>query len=635
MMRSWVLHVGYSVSAIIIAVLLVSCSPSEEHGSTTDSLYFQHYEEFHTISDGFGRNGKKKRDKPGEAIGVFDVNRDGLDDIVILNSTQRYFVLLNSKTADGRHEFNITSHRVTEVRDGKRRVAKTLGLHDFNDDGYLDLHLGTMGKGTGRTAWKSSKVGLKRSGDYCTQINQGDGTFVYQDLGSDGVGSKRAVVFADFDGDSHFDAYINTSPYYGPWYSGSPAPPQLYPGIDSEGAFGPDMLGQVLINATEDFWNDKEGNGKINFKGAVVRDFDNDGKPDLVSGAMADIRGDPFDNKVTSADGPAYQGDWHRGIFVFRNVSHPGQIRFEDISNTAIENAYGRTEQMHVKTIFPVDLNTDGRLDLVVAGPRGEMFPGSLEHNTDTLRIYRNESSPGNMKFVDITQESGLAFFNVTHHPDTRPHLMGANGQARFWHLTGANNLVVIDLDNDSDKDIVVLRYNLKKHTEAEPGSDPQLPVAPSWIFLNDGAARFIPIGPAFTGLKTGAKHMSFGDLNADGRMDIIATKSDHFASTVGGNHIYFNNHRNNNNYIKIDVTAKTNKLGIGTKVTVFESGTERLIGYDEVRTDFGYRSKKSTTLHFGLGAVNKVDVLLVGRDGRSRAHKNLSVNARHSLNFP
>ncbi len=624
MINSWSLLINF-IALAILSIVLAGCSPTEEQDYWDKSLYFLHYKEFHTIWE----KGEKTHDKPGEAIGVFDVNRDGLDDIVILNSTQSYFVLMNSRAADGRHDFKMRSYRVADVKDGKHRLAKTLGMHDFNDDGYLDLHLGTMGKGTERTAWRPSKAGLRRSGDYSTQINQRDGTFAYQDLGANGVGSKRAIVFADFDGDSHFDAYINTSPYYGPWYLGSPAPAQLYPGIGSDGRFGPDMLDQMLINAPEDFWHDKDGNGTINFKGAVARDFDNDGKPDLVSGAMSDIRAAPDNTKTTPADGPAYQGDWYRGIFIFRNVSQPGQIRFEDVSNTAIENAYGRTDQMHVKTIFPVDLNSDGLLDLVVGGPHGGMFSGSVEHATDTLRVYRNESSPGKVKFVDITKESGLAFINVTNHSDAYPHLVGQNGIPRFSHLSAPTNLIAIDLDNDADNDIVVLRYNMGEE------KDSHLLRAHSWIFLNDGMARFTPVGPAFTGMKAGGKHMTFGDLNDDGRMDIIATKPDQYAIMAGGNHVYLNTHNNDNNYIKIDITAKSNKLGIGTKVTVFESGTEHLIGYDEVRTDFGYRSNKSTTLHFGLGTNKKVDVLLVGRDGRSSIHRNLAVNTKHSLSFP
>ena len=544
-------------------------------------------------------------------------------------------MLLNSKTPDGRHEFKILPHKVAEIRDSKRRIAKTLGLHDFNDDGLLDLHLGTMGKGTERTAWKPTKAGLMRSGDYCTQINQGDGTFVYQNIGGDGIGNKRAIVFADFDGDSRFDAYINTSPYYGPWYSGSPAPPQLYPGIGSDGEFGPNIIGQILTNAPEHFWSDKNGNGKINFKGAVARDFDNDGKPDLISGAMADIRGDSFSNMVTPGDGPAYQGDWYRGIFVFRNTSQPNQIRFKDVSNTAITNAYGKTDQMHVKTIIPADINTDGYLDLLVAGPRGDIFHGTNQNSTDTVRAYLNRSSPGKISFEDITQQAGLGILNNPNHADVLPHLVGIDNKTRFSHIPGRTNIISIDLDNDADQDIVLLRYGSGTKEEANIDTHSNLPKAHSWIFLNDGTAKFTPVGPAHTGFLTGAKHMITGDFNADGLIDIVATKPDHTVSPNGGNHIYFNAHKNHNNYVKINVLGDINKLGIGAKVTIFESGTERILGYDEVRTDIGYRSKRSTTLHFGLGEATTIDVLLRARNGRSIVHRNLMVNTKHDLKLP
>jgi hypothetical protein len=578
----------------------------------------------------------KRMDKPGEAAAIFDANGDGLQDIVVVNGTQKYFVLLNSKVKRGRPQFRIRAWDVGNREDGFHYTAKALGLHDFDNDGALDLHLCVMGKGTARTAWQPSDAGLLRSGRFCTHMSRKDGTFVYEDFGVDGVGSKRSAVFEDFDGDGNFDCFLNTSAYYGPWYSGSPAPCQLYPGT-GRGHFGPDMIGEMLVSAPANFWADGEGNGKINFKGAVVRDFDNDGRPDIASCAIADVRGDPFGNKVTPDDGPAYQGDWNRGIFLFRNVSSPGRIRFEDVSNGAIADAYGRTGQMHGTSVVPADLNNDGRLDLVVTGPRGETAAGSLEHSTDVFRVYRNESTPGEMKFIDATQAAGLGFLNDPGEEKLQ-RLLEGNDVSGYTHRRATATAAAMDVDNDGDVDVVTTGALDNPTNPGNKDSDSpssELPFSACWVLLNGGNAQFTLVRPADHGLHVLAKDFTFGDLNNDGRLDIVAVKPDHNASTTGGNHIFLNRIANGNHYLKVNVGSESNKLGIGTKVIVYEEGTENIIGYDEVRTDFSYRSKKSTTLHFGLGRAPRVDVKLIGRNGHEAIHRSVAADAEHTFSIP
>ena len=145
----------------------------------------------------------------------------------------------------------------------------------------------------------------------------------------------------------------------------------------------------------------------------------------------------------------------------------------------------------------------------------------------------------------------------------------------------------------------------------------------------------FQPLGPGVHGFGAKAKDFSFGDLNNDGRVDIVAVKPDHNKDTEGGNRIYFNQIANGNHYIKVNATTESNRLGIGAKVTVYERGSNKILGYDEVRTDFCYRSKKSTTLHFGLGKIKKVDVKLVLRSGRSVVYRDLLADKEHTLSVP
>lgn len=47
--------------------------------------------------------------------------------------------------------------------------------------------------------------------------------------------------------------------------------------------------------------------------------------------------------------------------------------------------------------------------------------------------------------------------------------------------------------------------------------------------------------------------------------------------------------------------------------MTVYRAGTHEILGDDEMRTDFGYRSRRDAVLHFGLAHVRYVDVRLEG----------------------
>jgi hypothetical protein len=47
--------------------------------------------------------------------------------------------------------------------------------------------------------------------------------------------------------------------------------------------------------------------------------------------------------------------------------------------------------------------------------------------------------------------------------------------------------------------------------------------------------------------------------------------------------------------------------------LTVYRAGTHEILGDDEMRTDFGYRSRRDAVLHFGVAHVRSVDVRVTG----------------------
>ncbi|MEM8953837.1 MAG: sulfatase-like hydrolase/transferase [Verrucomicrobiota bacterium] len=564
------------------------------------------------------------------AAAAFDANADGWDDLALAagNTSGKFILALNTPADDATRTFTFDTLPMSTDAEHNRtqRVSKSLGLHDFNKDGLMDLYLGNGGPGTLSLApdGKTIRRNLaNRSSANSIQINNGDGTFTTRDLGVDSRGSNiRSVVFADFDGDGHTDSYHSVSPYYGPGWGGSPHGNELHPGTGKIPPFGEDVIVDSLPNPG--FWQDEHGRAVKMTKATLVRDLDNDDKPDLVTGAYADIWGGSFRRLQTPEDAEldldedgipdtTWPGYWERGLFLLHNVSTPGAIRFKNVSNAAVENAssYGTDyPQMHVYSILAADIDHDADLDLFVTGPRNVSAHRSVEDNTPTARLLRNDSTPGNIAFTDITADAGLAFLNNDAIP-AYPLRRGVPNLA-----AGA----AIDVNNDSHIDFVLV--------DRQDGN-PRAPIAP-WIFLNDGKGRFQAQPQDEHGLSGNLNDLTYTDLDQDGKLDLVFVNGD----PQGGGHvkIYRNTTENENQWLALTVETPDNPFGLESKVTVRKASSDEVLGYDELRTDFCYRSKRAPSLHFGLGETRSVDIEVTTRNGYSQTFENLPAGKIHRL---
>lgn len=465
--------------------------------------------------------------------------------------------------------------------------ANGWGLHDFNLDGRMDLFIAQQHKSM-----------------FDSWLNKGDGTFEPKDLGNETKGNTRNVIFADFDGDGRVDSYHSVSSF-GTNHNGC----ELHAG-KPDGTFGPDIIEEVLDPKIPGFWyaeanhptRGKEKWANKMFKGAVVRDFDGDGRPDIVTGAYSD-RGFQEDD---------YAFNWvnkqDRGLFILHNKSKPGKIRFAEVAKTTVgEFAYGDTEKdWNVYSVIPIDYDRDGDFDLFAGAVIRSAGRGRKE-DTVAVRFFENVSKPGTIKFLDKTREAGFAYINEPE-PAKRAERSLAAGAP-------------IDFDNDGFIDLVLVnRRDMDKTAFAYVH-----------LFRNLGNGTFeeVPCAKHGLGSGSGGRDLCCGDLNGDGLVDVVVNDG-----TVGGydglnnSRIYENTTKNDNHWIKTEVvTGEKDSPATGARVWVYEAGTEKLLGYDEIRTDFCYRSKRSATLHFGLGDVDRVDVRFQLRDGFARTCKGLSAD--------
>lgn len=179
-----------------------------------------------------------------------------------------------------------------------------------------------------------------------------------------------------------------------------------------------------------------------------------------------------------------------------------------------------------------------------------------------------------------------------------------------------------LDIDNDGWVDWVLIDRQL---LAKDPYTGQEFF---AWVFRNDGHGHFTRVPPSVHGLQHTSRDLSYADLDRDGMLDLVLANDSGGGQTVdNNNYVYLNRISNSNRWIEIEATLPNNAFGIGTKVSVYDSDTARLLGYDEIRTDFAYRSKRPARVHFGLGSSRRVDVELVFPDGTKKTVTELPSN--------
>jgi hypothetical protein len=93
---------------------------------------------------------------------------------------------------------------------------------------------------------------------------------------------------------------------------------------------------------------------------------------------------------------------------------------------------------------------------------------------------------------------------------------------------------------------------------------------------------------------------MAVGDLWNDGQIAVVINNMNQAPSLL------VNSVRAPNHWVEIRaIGTKSNRDGIGSKITVHAGGRDRV---DEVRSGSSYISQNDLRVHFGLGAATSID---------------------------
>lgn len=402
-------------------------------------------------------------------------------------------------------------------------------------------------------------------------------------------------------------------------------------------------------------------------RGVSLVDFDGDGDLDLHllnqgstdqllsnsggaltesgSGAILDA------GQAMSSTWADVNGDGHLDVYIGRNGQANMLLAGDGMGGFTPVNAIGADDAGQAHSVAFVDYDVDGILDLYVVNSgganamlkgAGELMPGLMLYSAQQngannsgngrgmawadldfdgrLDLYVVNAFGGNVLlknepfgFSDITSTSGVgdtgngtgaAFGDFDNDGDwdlyvandgAPDRLYRANGSGGFSSVLGdlvtdrggAQGVIFADLDNDSHLDLYVPRDD-----------DTDL------MLIGDGTGQFVraPIGWAEAGV--GSRSVACGDMDGDGDLDLFLVRDG--AADV----MFLNGMAPQNNWFAVRLHGQAgNPTAIGALVEISAGGVNQM---RQVTGSSGYLVMNGGPAHFGLGAVDAVDMLTI-----------------------
>jgi hypothetical protein len=481
----------------------------------------------------------------------------------------------------------------TPAKNAPEAMAGGVAVFDYNGDGRPDIFF-TNGANIATLRKDSSK--------YRNRLFRNDGNGHYTDVteqaGVAGTGYDIGVAIGDYDNDGCPDMFVagvhhntlyhnncngtftdvtakagldkSNDPEYGPLW----AEAAVWVDVNNDG-----LLDLFIVNYMQWTYTDKPlcaYRGVADYchpryyKPTPDQLFINNGDGTFRDESAAwGIRDHPGKGMgVGMAD---YDLDGRQDLFVTNDAGY--EFLFHNLGNKFEEVAFNAGVALAEDGNFISgmgvdfrDFNNDGYPDIVYVALNNQTFP-----------IYENT---GKGDFREVTTPSGMREASMK---------MAGYGPGLY------------DFDNDGWKDLFVSRG----HVESMPVPGAEIDQY-NTVFHNEGkSGKWIAL-TAEAGLTAGhgGRHRgcAFGDLDGDGRIDVVTTALSADAE------IWMNRSRNTNHWLDIRLRGtKSNRDGIGARIKVV---TRSLTQYNHMTTSVGYASSSDGPVHFGLGPDAVADLV-------------------------
>jgi enediyne biosynthesis protein E4 len=482
----------------------------------------------------------------------------------------------------------ITENCPTPEKHQPETMPGGVALFDYDGDGLLDIYLVNG-------AEMPSLVKIEPK--YYNRLfhNNGDGTFtdVTERAGVAGKGYGMGVAVGDYDNDGRPDLYlanVNGNQLFHNNGDGT------FTDVTMRAGVGGGMLSGRKMWSIAAGWFDYNNDGLLDLFISNYCQWDPAHEP-----ACNGLNGRGYCHPKSFAPLPNT---------LYRNN---GDGTFSDVSE---ETGIAATQGKGMGVAF-ADYDGDGFMDVFVANDNS---PNLLFHNMGGKRfeevgfragVAYNEDGNAiagmGADFRDVNNDGLADIWHTAIENETFPLFLNRGGGA-FVNASQRSHIAlmtremsgwsngVADLDNDGWKDLFVARGNVMDNIDvisrhfryAEPNS----------VFRNLGNGQFEDVsataGADFVRAAPN-RGLAYGDLDNDGRMDLVVTA---LGEPV---RLFRNVSENHNHWILLKlVGTKSNRMAIGAQIRVSTADGKKQ--YDEVTTSTGYAASSDPRVHFGLG---------------------------------
>ena len=497
----------------------------------------------------------------------------------------------------------------------KSVIIETTGngaaIFDYDGDGWNDIFI-------------ANGTTLDRKHDALPQLYHNDGhghfTDVAKQAGFQAEGWAQSVCVGDYDNDGHPDLFVT---YYGH--------NRLYRNMGA-GKFE-DVTARVKLPVS----------GTRYGSGCSFFDYDRDGRLDLVVSNYVD-----FDVARVPKPGQSDQCIWKglavlcgpHGLPLARNILYHANAdgTFTDVSEKAGiltgTGSYGLS-------IATADFDNDGWPDIYIAC---DQTPSLLFHNNHDGTFQEQGAAAGVAFNFDGNLQSGMGvavadydgngFLDIakTNFSGDLTSLYNNEDGKFFSDLSLQAGLkarqflgwgaAFLDADEDGWKDLVIANGHVYPEVDKSPVGDKYL--QPTIFYRNLGNGRFQDVtadaGPAFAALRP-ARGLAIGDIDGDGRQEIVIVNMNQLPTLMKNTGV-----RQHSLVVEVEGT-KSNRSGIGARIAI-DAGKRRRI--DEIMSGGSYYSQNEMAVYFGLGAVDRVEMLQIRwPSGLEQTWANPGVNRR------
>jgi hypothetical protein len=480
----------------------------------------------------------------------------------------------------------------TPARNAPETMAGGVAIFDYNRDGRPDIFFTNGG---------NIATLKKDSPKYRNRLFRNDGNGVFTDVteaaGLAGTGYDIGAVVGDYDNDGYPDLFV-AGVYHNTLYHNN-----------GDGTFT-----DVTAKAGLDLGKDPDYGPLWAISGAWV-DVNNDGLLDLF--VLNYLQWHYSDQPMCSFLGtpdychPRYYKGQPNSLFL-----NQGAGTFKDVSaQWGIRQHVGKGMGVGV-----ADYDQDGRPDLFVTN---DAYYNSLFHNLgdkfEEVAMAAGVALPEDGNFIS---GMGVDFRDVNNdgYPDiafialnnqTFPLFLNT-GKASFREVTAESGLRALtmnkagfgpglfDFDNDGWKDLFVTRGHVGALPQPGQGVEQH-----NTVFRNLGASgKWEALGEeAGLDVTPMARHRgcAFGDLDLDGRTDVVASALAHPAE------IWMNRSPGAAHWLDIALEGtRSNRDGMGARIKV----VTKTVGaqYNHMTASVGYASSSLGPVHFGLGPDKRVE---------------------------